>query len=153
MQKSLFKSVKIISVLNVAFSKSVLVLIKNGCNAVISVQSLNTHSGFQSIFKLDSSKENSSQFINFELLRVKIACVTIKIGHLTFNRGSIIFSSHCVIKKSLILKELIFTQIFDTENINFALQSDFKKSVNELNRDVGENPMGFSAFIIKNISV
>ena len=30
-QKSLFKSVKNISVLNVAFSKSVLLLIKNGC--------------------------------------------------------------------------------------------------------------------------
>ena len=33
-QKSLFKIVKNISVLNVAFSKSVLVLIKNGCNDV-----------------------------------------------------------------------------------------------------------------------
>ena len=34
-QKSLFKSVKNISVLNVAFSKSVLVLIKNGCNLIL----------------------------------------------------------------------------------------------------------------------
>ena len=40
-QKSLFTSIKTISVLYVAFSKSVLVLIKNGCTFINSEPSIN----------------------------------------------------------------------------------------------------------------